>query len=107
MKPGEDIAYYAHTNLGTALFELNDFAAAIPEFNWILEHQTDEKRIPITLYFLGICYDRIGEYEEALKIYEQFMLKATSANQLEREKVNLRLPVIRKQIKDGKGKRKR
>ena len=107
MKPGEDIAYYAHTNLGTALFELNDFAAAIPEFNWILEHQTDEKRIPITLYFLGICYDRIGEYEEALKIYEQFILKATSANQLEIEKVNLRLPVIRKQIKDGKGKRKR
>jgi tetratricopeptide (TPR) repeat protein len=107
MSPGEDIAYYLHTNLGTALFELNDFAAAIPEFTWILEHQTDEKRIPITLYFLGICYDRTGEYEEALKIYEQFLTKATNVNQLEIEKVQLRLPVIKKQIKDGKGKRKR
>ena len=107
LNPGDDLAYYAHTNLGTALFELNDFAGAIPEFIWILQHQTDEKRIPITLYFLGICYDRSGDYEEALKIYEQFMAKATSANQLEIEKVQLRLPVIRKQIKDGKGKRKR
>ena len=107
MKPEADIAYYAHTNLGTALFELNDFAAAIPEFIWILEHQTDEKRIPITLYFLGICYDRLGEYEEALKIYEQFLVKATTVNQLEIEKVQLRLPVIKKQIKDGKGKRKK
>lgn len=107
MNPSPALAYYAHTNLGTALFEQNDFTAAIPEFLWILEHQTDEKRIPITLYFLGICYDRIGEYEEARKVYEQFLVRATEVNQLEIDKVRLRLPILQKQIRDGKGKRKK
>lgn len=107
MNPPAEVAYYGHTNLGTALYELNDFSAAIPEFLWILEHQTDEKRIPITLYFLAICLDRIGDYEEALKIYQQFLARATSVNQLEIDKVNLRLPIIQKQIRDGKGKKKK
>lgn len=107
MSPTDDIAYYAHTNLGTALYELNDFAAAIPEFRWILEHQTDEKRIPITLYFLAICLDRTGDYEEALKVYQQFLSRATEGNQLEIDKVKLRLPVIQKQIREGKGRKKR
>jgi tetratricopeptide (TPR) repeat protein len=107
MNPPDEVAYYAHTNLGTALYELNDFAAAIPEFLWILEHQTDEKRIPITLYFLAICLDRTGEYEEAFKIYQEFLNKATNVNQLEIDKVKLRLPIIQKQIREGKGRRKK
>jgi tetratricopeptide (TPR) repeat protein len=107
MNPPDEVAYYAHTNLGTALYELNDFAAAIPEFLWILEHQTDEKRIPITLYFLAICLDRTGEYEEALRIYQEFLNKATNVNQLEIDKVKLRLPIIQKQIREGKGRRKK
>lgn len=107
MNPPADSVYYAHTNLGTALFELGDFAAAVPEFRWILEHQTDEKRRPITLYFLGICYDKQGEYEEALKIYDEFLLKAGTANQLEIEKVKLRMPSLRRQIREGQGKKKR
>ena len=107
MNPPDDVAYYAHTNLGTALYELNDFAAAITEFLWILEHQTDEKRIPITLYFLAICHDRTGDYEEALKVYQQFLSRATNVNKLEVDKVNLRLPILQKQIRDGKGKKKK
>lgn len=107
MNPPADVAYYAHTNLGTALFELNDFGGAVPEFIWILEHQQDEKRVPITLYFLGICFDRLGEYDQALKVYQQFLEKATNINQLEIDKVRLRLPILQKQIRDGKGKRKK
>ena len=106
MHPSADTVYYAHTNLGTALFEIGDFAGAIPEFQWILEHQTDEKRIPVTLYFLGICYDKLGEYEHALRIYQQFLARAGAANQLEVEKVKLRMPSLQRQIRDGKGKRK-
>jgi len=107
MNPPDEVAYYAHTNLGTALYELSDFAAAITEFRWILEHQTDEKRIPITLYFLAICLDRTGDYEESLKVYQQFLSRATNVNQLEVDKVNLRLPILQKQIRDGKGKKKK
>lgn len=106
MNPSDEKIYYAHTNLGTALFELNDFAGALEEFRWILAHQAESSRIPVTLYFLAICHDRLGAYQEALETYEQFLQRATRSNQLEIEKVQLRLPSLRKQIQDGKGRRK-
>jgi tetratricopeptide (TPR) repeat protein len=108
--PKDEVAYFAHTNLATALFELDDFANAAREFIWILNHQKDRgdrKRLAITIYFLGICLDKLGDYEQALKAYKQFLALATSENQLEIDKVNLRLPSIERQIKDGKGKRKK
>jgi tetratricopeptide (TPR) repeat protein len=107
--PKEDVAYFAHTNLATALFELDDFPNAAREFVWIFDHQRkrgDQKRTAITLYFLGICFDKLGDYEQALKAYEQFMALASTDNQLEIDKVKLRLPTLRNQIKEGKGKRK-
>jgi len=109
LNPKEDLAYFAHTNLATALFELDDFQNAAREFIWILDHQSkrgDQKRTAITLYFLGICFDKLGDYQQALKAYEQFMTIASSGNQLEIDKVKLRLPSLQKQIKEGKGKRK-
>jgi tetratricopeptide (TPR) repeat protein len=106
MNPSDEKIYYAHTNLATALFELNDFAGALEEFRWILAHQADATRIPVTLYFLAICQDRLEAYQEALVTYEQFLQQATRSNQLEIEKVQLRLPSLRKQIRDGKGRRK-
>ena len=106
MNPSDEKIYYAHTNLATALFELNDFAGALEEFRWILAHQADATRIPVTLYFLAICQDRLEAYQEALVTYEQFLQQATKSNQLEIEKVQLRLPSLRKQIRDGKGRRK-
>lgn len=108
--PKDDVAYFAHTNLATALFELDDFQNAAREFIWILDHQRkrgDQKRIAITLYFLGICFDKLSDYEQALKAYEQFLALASTDNQLEIDKVKLRLPILRNQIKEGKGKRKR
>src|SRR5215813_6542356 len=107
--PKEDLAYFGHTNLATALFELDDFQNAAGEFIWILDHQRkrgDQKRTAITLYFLGICFDKLGDYEQALKAYEQFTSLASTDNQLEIDKVKLRLPKLRNQIKEGKGKRK-
>jgi tetratricopeptide (TPR) repeat protein len=104
--PKDEIAYFAHTNLATALFELDDFANAAREFVWILNHQREQKRAAITIYFLGICFDKLGDYEQALKAYKQFQTLATAENQLEVEKVKLRLPSLERQIKEGKGKRK-
>ncbi len=110
LNPKEDLAYFAHTNLATALFELDDFPNAAREFVWIFDHQRkrgDQKRTAITLYFLGICFDKLADYEQALKAYEQFMALASADNQLEIDKVKLRLPTLRNQIKEGKGKRKK
>jgi tetratricopeptide (TPR) repeat protein len=108
--PKEDVAYFARTNLATALFKLNDFQNAAGEYVRILDYQRkrgDRKRTAITLYFLGICFDKLGDYEQALKAYEQFMALASADNQLEIDKVNLRLPSLRRQIKEGKGNRKK
>ena len=104
--PREDVAYFAHTNLATALFELDDYANAAREFIWVLDHQRDRKRATITIYFLGICLDKLGDYEQAMKAYQQFLSLATTENQLEIEKVKLRMPSLQKQIREGKSKRK-
>jgi tetratricopeptide (TPR) repeat protein len=104
--PKDDVAYFAHTNLATAFFEMDDFANAAREFVWILNHQREQKRAAITLYFLGICFDKLGDYEQALKAYKQFLTLATSDNQLEIDKVKLRLPSLERQIREGKGKKK-
>jgi len=108
--PKDDIAYFAHTNLATALFELDDFAGAGTEYVWILKRQQvlgDRKRAAITLYFLGICLDKLGDFEQALKAYDQFLVLASPDNQLEIDKVKLRMPSLRRQIQEGQAKRKR
>lgn len=107
--PKDEIAYFAHTNLATALFELDDFANAGREFLWILNVQKergDRKRYAVSIYFLGICFDKLGDYEQALNAYTQFLRVALPENQLEIGKVRLRLPSLQRQIKEGKGKRK-
>jgi tetratricopeptide (TPR) repeat protein len=108
--PKEDVAIFARTNLATALFKLDDFQNALGEYVRIFDYQRkrgDRKRTALTLYLLGICFDKLGDYEQALKAYEQFMTLASSENKLEIDKVNLRLPSLRNQIKNGKGKRKK
>lgn len=102
----DDLAYTAHANLATALFEKDDYANAAVEYVWLLDHQTEKKRAAITLYFLGICFDRLGDYTQALKAYNQFLTLATPEQQLEIDKVKLRLPSLQRQIDQGKGKKK-
>lgn len=107
--PKGDVEYFARTNLATALFELDDFPNAAREFIWILDTQAkrgDRKRTAITLYFVGICLDKTGNYEQAMSAYNQFMELASPDNQLEVEKVKLRLPSLKRQIEMGKGKKK-
>jgi tetratricopeptide (TPR) repeat protein len=101
--PQAELAYFAHTNLATALFELDDYPNAAREFLWILNQQKDQRRAAVALYFLGICFDKLGDYEQALKAYEQFLALASPANQLEIDKVKLRLPSLKRQIEKGQG----
>jgi tetratricopeptide (TPR) repeat protein len=106
----DEVAYFAHTNLGTALFELDDFAGAAAEYLWVLKRQqirNDQRRAAVTLYFIGICFDKLGDFEQALKAYEQFLTLASPDNQLEIDKVKLRLPTLRRQLADNPPKRKK
>lgn len=94
-----------HANLATALFELNRFAEAKKEFQWLINKKPD---LAVAYYFLAIAQDNLAEYIEAQTNYQKFLQLADSKqNQLEIEKVNLRLPTLEKQIKAGKGKIKK
>lgn len=93
--------YVAHANLATALYELKRYPEAIPEYEWLLRTKPD---LAVAYYFIASAHDYLGEYKEALTAYEAFLGRAdTRTNQLEIEKVNLRLPSLRRQIQIGQG----
>lgn len=96
--------FLIHANLATALFELNRFAEAKAEYQWLIKNKPD---LSVAYYFLAIAHDNLQEYSEAQINYQKFLQLADSKlNQLEIDKVNLRLPTLEKQIKQGGGKKK-
>ncbi len=93
--------YTAHANLATALYSLKRYPEALPEYEWLLRSKPE---LAVAHYFIATAHDYLGEYKEALVSYESFLAHADAkANQLEIEKVNLRLPMLRRQIKLGQG----
>ena len=93
--------YAAHANLATALYALKQYPAALSEYRWLLNAKPD---LTVAYYFIATSHDYLGEYEQALAAYEAFVARADpKANQLEIEKVKLRLPTLRRQIKLGEG----
>jgi tetratricopeptide (TPR) repeat protein len=93
--------YTAHANLALALYELKNFAAAIPEYEWLANAKPE---IAATYFFIGTAHDNLAEYPEALDAYQKFLAHADPVtNQLEIDKVNLRLPTLRAQIQRGQG----
>ena len=97
--------YTAHANLATALYEAKRYQEAVPEYQWILSSKPD---VAIVHYFIATSHDYLGEYPEALASYEKFLSTADAkTNQLEIEKVKLRLPTLRRQIELGEGVKKK
>ena len=96
--------FTARANLATALFELKRYAEAKTEYQTLTKKQP---KLAIAFYFLAIAHDNLGEYTDAMANYQRLIKIAdTNTNKLEIEKVNLRLPALEKQIKNGKGKKK-
>jgi tetratricopeptide (TPR) repeat protein len=91
----------AHANLATALYELKQFGPALNEYEWLKKSKPD---LAVIDYFIATAHDSLGEYNEALTAYESFLARADSkTNQLEIEKVKLRLPSLKRQIQLGQG----
>lgn len=89
----------ARANLAISLYQLKRFQEAKTEYLWLAEKQPDT---PIVYYFLAIQHDQLGEYLDAMANYQKFLrLAEPKVNQLEIEKVNLRLPGLQKLIKKG------
>jgi len=97
--------YVAHANLATALYELKRFSEALPEYKWLLEAKPD---LVISYFFIATAYDKLGEFEDALANYQIFMERADpQRNELEIEKVKLRLPPLQRQIRLKQGVRRK
>ncbi|MBV9960190.1 MAG: tetratricopeptide repeat protein [Acidobacteria bacterium] len=97
--------YTAHANLAVALYELKSFRAALDEYRWLLNAKPETT---VAYFFIATAHDKLGEYPEALDAYETFLAKADPQQfKLEIEKVNLRLPTLRSQIKLGQGAKKK
>ncbi|MFN2513027.1 MAG: tetratricopeptide repeat protein [Pyrinomonadaceae bacterium] len=93
--------YVAHANLATALYEHKRYPEAIPEYEWLIKKKPD---LAIAYYFIASAHDYLGEYKEAQVAYEAFLSSADAkTNQLEIDKVKLRLPSLRRQIQLGQG----
>ena len=93
--------YTAHANLALALFEMKRFAEALPEYKWLAAAKPE---IAVTYFFIAIAHDNLREYQPALDAYQQFLSRADPVNnKLEIDKVNLRLPTLREQIRRGEG----
>ncbi|MDT5294864.1 MAG: hypothetical protein QOJ76_1744, partial [Acidobacteriota bacterium] len=96
--------YEAHANLAAALYEMKLYNRAVVEYKWISQTRPE---LAVVQYFIATAHDYLGEYEEALAAYENFLSHADArVNQLEIEKVNLRLPSLRNQVKHGEGVKK-
>ena len=56
----------------------------------------------------ALVADKLGQYEDALEAYEKFLSLANpNVNKLEIEKVNLRLPTLKAQLKRGQGQKEK
>lgn len=94
-----------HANLALALFESNNYTEAKTEYNWLIKNNPN---LSIAYYFLAISHDNLREYEDAMTNYRKFLQTADpKQNQLEIDKVNLRLPSLERQIQQGSGNKKR
>jgi tetratricopeptide (TPR) repeat protein len=93
--------YTAHANLATALYRLKSYRDALAEYQWLLKSKPD---LTVAHYFIATAHDYLGEYEDALAAYEVFLAGAdVKTNELEIEKVKIRLPSLRRQIQLGQG----
>ena len=103
LKPLAPDNYILRANLATALFELKRYAEAKNEYQWLTEKQPETAA---AYYFLAVTHDRLAEYVDALANYQKFLqLADPKISQLEIEKVNLRLPILQRQISREKKKK--
>jgi tetratricopeptide (TPR) repeat protein len=94
----------ARANYALALYKLNRYGEAIAEFNILIEANPSNA---VAYYFLATAHDALEEYVNALAAYQKFLQLADARqNQLEIDKVKLRLPVVARQVEKGAGKKK-
>jgi tetratricopeptide (TPR) repeat protein len=96
--------FTVRANFATALFQLKRYNEAKVQFTWLTEKQPSNAA---AYFFLAVSHDELGEYPDAMANYQLFLKNADAkTNQLEIDKVNLRLPILQRQLDSGKGRKK-
>ena len=78
-----------HFRLGAQFYENGDYANALNEF----ETAKRVKPLPAFDYNIGLCYDRLERYTEAVAAYERFM--AGTPDPFEAEEARARIKVLK------------
>ncbi|HYP25699.1 MAG TPA: tetratricopeptide repeat protein [Blastocatellia bacterium] len=92
--------YPAHASLATALFKLNRHAPAAREFIWVIKVRPD---IAASYYFLAISFDKLGDCEQAVRAYQEFIRRADpSSNKGELEEAGVRVGTLQRLMKEKK-----
>ena len=95
--------FTVRANLATALFQLKRYNEAKVQFTWLTEKQPTNAA---SYFFLAVAHDELGEYPDAMANYQLFLKHADAkTNQLEIDKVNLRLPILQRQLDARKGRK--
>jgi tetratricopeptide (TPR) repeat protein len=96
----EEGNYTAHANLATALFKLKRYPDAAREFIWVIRAKPE---IAASYYFLAISLDKLGDCQQALKAYTEFVRRADPAAQRnEVEEANTRIAALQRLISEKK-----
>ena len=92
--------YPAHASLATVLFKLNQHSMAAREFIWVIKARPE---IAASYYFLAISLDKMGDCEQALRAYREFISRADpSATRSEIEEAGIRVGSLQRLIKEKK-----
>lgn len=92
--------YPAHASLATALFKQKQYVEAAREFLWVIRSKPE---VPASYYFLAISLDHLGDCEQALRSYQEFLRRADAvANKNEVEEANARSGQLQRLIKERK-----
>ena len=92
--------YAAHANLATAFFKLQRYPNAAREFVWLIGIRPE---VAASYFFLAISLDRLGDCQQALRAYQEFVRKADpAASKNEVEEANIRLGLLQRLVKEGK-----
>jgi tetratricopeptide (TPR) repeat protein len=92
--------YAAHANLATAFFKLQRYPDAAREFLWVIGVRPE---VAASYFFLAISLDKLGDCQQALRAYQEFVRRADPAmSKNEVEEANIRLGLLQRLAKEGK-----
>jgi tetratricopeptide (TPR) repeat protein len=92
--------YAAHAGLATALFKLKQYPGAAREFVWLIRTKPE---IAASYYFLANSFEHLGDCEQALRSYQEFVRRADPAvNKTEVEEATMRVAQFQRLTKEGK-----